>query len=131
MSYELISPAPKVYAHVYTWRCLCLQSRRGYGKFREQIARFLESDTPAAVTRRGGDSRSLRSDPAQSVKSADMTELRAPADRLAAALCDVDEEDYFAARCSKASCAERRSPWPRLIFSKRIVPLVSRTKVEG
>jgi len=128
MSYELISPAPKVYAHVYTWRPAI---QAGVREFREQIARFLESDTPAAVTRRGGDSRSLRSDPAQSVKSADMTELRAPADRLAAALCDVDEEDYFAARCSKASCAERRSPWPRLIFSKRIVPLVSRTKVEG
>ena len=68
----------------------------GVREFREQIARFLESDTPAAVTRRGETLGVCAPTPRKSVKSADMTELRAAADRLAAALSDVDEEEIVA-----------------------------------
>jgi hypothetical protein len=68
----------------------------GVREFREQIARFLESDTPVAVTRRGETLGVYVPTPRKSVKSADMTELRAAADRLAAALSDVDEEEIVA-----------------------------------
>lgn len=56
-------------------------------KFREQIARFLESDAPVAVTLGV-----YVPTPRKSVKAADMTELRAAADRLAATLSDAEEE---------------------------------------
>ena len=62
----------------------------------KQIARFLESDTPVAVTRRGETLGVYVATPRKSVKSADMTQLRAAADRLAAALSDVDEEKIVA-----------------------------------
>jgi hypothetical protein len=68
----------------------------GVREFREQIARFLESDTPVAVTRRGETLGVYVPTPRKSVRSADMTELRAAADRLAAALSDVDEEEIVA-----------------------------------
>ena len=68
----------------------------GVREFREQIARFLESDTPVAVTRRGETLGVYVPTPRKSVKSADLTELRAAADRLAAALSDVDEEEIVA-----------------------------------
>ena len=68
----------------------------GVREFREQIARFLESDTPVAVTRRGETLGVYVPTPRKAVKSADMTELRAAADRLAAALSDVDEEEIVA-----------------------------------
>lgn len=68
----------------------------GVREFREQIARFLESDAPVAVTRRGETLGVYVPTPRKSVKSADMTELRAAADRLAAALSDVDEEEIVA-----------------------------------
>jgi hypothetical protein len=68
----------------------------GVREFREQIARFLESDTPVAVTRRGETLGVYVPTPRKSVKSADTTELRAAADRLAAALSDVDEEEIVA-----------------------------------
>lgn len=68
----------------------------GVREFREQIARFLESDTPVAVTRRGETLGVYVPTPRKFVKSADMAELRAAADRLAAALSDVDEEEIVA-----------------------------------
>jgi hypothetical protein len=68
----------------------------GVREFREGIARFLESDTPVAVTRRGETLGVYVPIPRKSVKSPDMAELRAAADRLAAALSDVDEEQIIA-----------------------------------
>ena len=68
----------------------------GVREFREQIARFLESETPVAVTRRGETLGVYVPTPRRSVRAADMTELRAAADRLAAALSDVDEEEIVA-----------------------------------
>jgi UDP-N-acetyl-D-mannosaminuronate dehydrogenase len=68
----------------------------GVREFREQIARFLESDTPVAITRRGETLGIYVPTPRKSVKAADMTELRAAADRLAAALSEVEEEDIVA-----------------------------------
>jgi hypothetical protein len=68
----------------------------GVREFREQIARFLESDTPIAVTRRGETLGVYVPTPRRSVRAADMAELRAAADRLAAALSDVDEEEIVA-----------------------------------
>ncbi len=57
----------------------------GVREFREQIARFLESDTPVAVTRRGETLGVYVPTPRRAVKSADLAELRAAADRLAEA----------------------------------------------
>jgi hypothetical protein len=68
----------------------------GAQEFREQIARFLESDRPVAVTRRGETLGVYVPTPRKSVKSAEMTELRAAADRLAAALSNADEEEIVA-----------------------------------
>jgi hypothetical protein len=68
----------------------------GVREFREQIARFLESETPVAVTRRGETLGVYVPTPRKSIKSADQTELRAAADRLAEALSDVDEEAFVA-----------------------------------
>ncbi len=68
----------------------------GGAKFRQQIARFLESDTPVAVTRRGETLGVYVPTPRRSVRAADMAELRAAADRLAAALSGVDEEEIAA-----------------------------------
>jgi hypothetical protein len=65
----------------------------GVREFREQIARFLESDTPVAVTRRGETLGIYVPTPRKAVRSADVAELRAAADRLADALSDVDEEE--------------------------------------
>ena len=65
----------------------------GVREFREQIARFLESDTPVAVTRRGETLGIYVPTPRKAVRSADVAELRAAADRLAEALSDVDEEE--------------------------------------
>ena len=66
----------------------------GVREFREQMARFLESDTPVAVTRRGETIGIYVPTPRKQVKRADAGELKAAADRLAAALADVDEEDF-------------------------------------
>ena len=65
----------------------------GVREFREQIARFLESDTPVAVTRRGETLGVYVPTPRRGVKAADLAELRAAADRLAEALSDADEEE--------------------------------------
>ncbi len=68
----------------------------GVREFREQIARFLESDTPVAVTRRGETLGVYVPTPRKSSQTADKTELRAAAKRLAEALSDVDEEEFVA-----------------------------------
>ena len=65
-------------------------------QFCEQVARFLESETPIAITRRGETIGVYVPTPRKPVISADMTELREAADRLAAALNDVDEEEIVA-----------------------------------
>jgi hypothetical protein len=65
----------------------------GVREFREQIARFLESDTPVAVTRRGETLGVYIPTPRKQAKSAEFSELKAAADRLAEALAGVDEEE--------------------------------------
>jgi hypothetical protein len=66
----------------------------GVREFREQIARFLESDTPVAVTRRGETLGVYVPTPRKSIQPADRTELRAAAQRLAEVLSDVDEAEF-------------------------------------
>ena len=80
----------------------------GVREFREQIARFLESNTPVAVTRRGETLGIYVPTPRKSVQTADKTEIRAAATRLAKLLSDVDEEEFVAdfkqlRRAAKAS----------------------------
>jgi hypothetical protein len=65
----------------------------GVREFREQIARFLESEMPVAVTRRGETLGVYVPTRRKRAKSADLSELKAAADRLAEALTDVDEEE--------------------------------------
>ena len=64
----------------------------GVREFREKISTFLESDTPVAVTRRGA-TLGVYVPTRRRPKSAELSELRAAADRLAEALSDVDEEE--------------------------------------
>ena len=64
----------------------------GVREFRERIASFLESDTPVAVTRRGDTLGVYVPTRRKRPKTAELSELRAAADRLAKALEDVDEE---------------------------------------
>jgi hypothetical protein len=68
----------------------------GVREFREQVARFLESDTPIAVTRRGETLGVYVPTPRKRVKSADAGELKAAADRLAETLADMSEEEIAA-----------------------------------
>ena len=68
----------------------------GVREFREQIARYLESDTPVAVTRRGETLGVYVPTPRKGVKSADLGALKAAADRLAAALAGMSEEEVAA-----------------------------------
>ena len=68
----------------------------GVREFREQIARYLESDTPVAVTRRGETLGVYVPTPRKGVKSADLGELKAAAERLAAALAGMSEEGVSA-----------------------------------
>ena len=68
----------------------------GVREFREQIARFLESDMPVAVTRRGETLGVYVPTPRKSVRLAELAVLKDAADRLAAALRDVDEEEVVA-----------------------------------
>ena len=65
----------------------------GVREFRERIATFLESDTPVAVTRHGETLGVYVPTRRKGLKSADISELKAAADRLASALSDVDEEE--------------------------------------
>ncbi len=66
----------------------------GVREFRERIATFLESDTPVAVTRRGETLGVYVPTRRKHPKTADLSELKAAADRLAEALADVDEEEF-------------------------------------
>ena len=68
----------------------------GVREFREQIARFLESDTPVAVTRRGETLGVYVPTPRKPARSADKADLKAAADRLAQALAAVDEDEIVA-----------------------------------
>ena len=72
---------------------MCIRDRVGVREFREQIARFLESDTPVAVTRRGETLGVYVPTPRKRIKSAELSDLKAAADRLAATLSDLDEEE--------------------------------------
>jgi len=68
----------------------------GVREFRERIATFLESKTPVAVTRRGETLGVFVPTRRKRAKTADLSELKAAADRLAEALSDVDEEELVA-----------------------------------
>ena len=68
----------------------------GVREFREQMARYLESDSPVAVTRHGETLGVYVPTPRKHAKPADLSELRAAADRLAEALSGVDEEEFVA-----------------------------------
>ena len=68
----------------------------GVREFRERIASFLESDTPVAVTRRGETVGVYVPTRRKQPKAAELSELKAAADRLASALADVDEEELVA-----------------------------------
>ena len=66
----------------------------GVRQFRERIASFLESDIPIAVTRRGETLGVYVPTRRKRAKTANLTELRAAADRLAEALADVNEDEW-------------------------------------
>lgn len=68
----------------------------GVREFRERIASFLESDTPVAVTRRGETVGVYVPTRRKHPKTAELSELKVAADRLAKALADVDEEQLVA-----------------------------------
>jgi hypothetical protein len=64
----------------------------GVREFRERIANFLESDGPVAITRRGETLGIYVPTPRKRSRKVERSELKVAADRLAAALSDVDEE---------------------------------------
>lgn len=68
----------------------------GVREFREQIAHYLESDQPVAVTRRGETLGVYVPTPKRHPRTADLSELREAADRLTAALSANDEEEIIA-----------------------------------
>jgi len=65
----------------------------GVREFREKISTFLESDTPVAVTRRGETLGVYVPTRRKHTKTAEISELKAAADRLSQALEDVDEDE--------------------------------------
>jgi hypothetical protein len=65
----------------------------GIREFREHIARYLESETPVAVTRRGETLGVSVPTPRKATQANDKTELRATVKRPAEVLSDVDEEE--------------------------------------
>src|SRR5579859_638417 len=67
----------------------------GVREFRERIASFLESDTPVAVTRRGETLGVYVPTRRKNRKTAELSELKAAAKRLATALADLDEEEIM------------------------------------
>src|SRR6266404_3732513 len=86
-----------VYTQVYTSSGAFMPTIKvGVREFRERIATFLESDTPVAVTRRGETLGVYVPTRRKQPKAADLSELKAAADRLAEALADVDEEEFVA-----------------------------------
>lgn len=70
----------------------------GVREFRENFAAFLESDTPIAVTRHGETVGIYTPIPRPRPRKspAELADLKAAADRLAAELSDVDEEEFVA-----------------------------------
>ncbi len=68
----------------------------GVRQFRERIASFLEARDPVAVTRRGETLGVYVPTRRKRPSTADPSELKAAADRLAAALLDMNEEDLVA-----------------------------------
>jgi hypothetical protein len=68
----------------------------GVREFRERITSFLESETPVAVTRCGETLGVYVPTRRKRSRTADLSELKAAADRLAQALADVDEEELVA-----------------------------------
>src|SRR5256885_2440416 len=68
----------------------------GVREFRERIASFLESDSPVAVTRRGETLGVYVPTRRKNPKSADLSELKAAANRLAEVLADIDEDELVA-----------------------------------
>jgi len=68
----------------------------GVREFREQISSYLESTVPVAVTRRGETLGVYVPTPRKSVRPAEVADLKDAADRLAAELRDIDEEDLVA-----------------------------------
>ena len=68
----------------------------GVREFRERIATYLESEAPVAVTRRGETLGVYVPTRRKRSKTADPSELKAAADRLAEALADIDEADLVA-----------------------------------
>src|SRR5271165_927602 len=98
------------YTCTYTSGGLMPTIKVGVREFREQIARFLESETPVAVTRRGETLGVYVPTPRKTARSADLAELRAAADRLAEALGDLDEEKVVAE--FKQMCHQKRSSKP-------------------
>ena len=68
----------------------------GVREFRERIASFLESDAPVAVTRRGETLGVYVPTRRRRRQAAELSELKAAADRLAEALSDVDEGELVA-----------------------------------
>ena len=68
----------------------------GVREFRERIATYLESGVPVAVTRRGETLGVYVPTRRKRSKTADPSELKAAADRLAEALADVNEDELLA-----------------------------------
>jgi len=67
--------------------------RVGVREFRERMASFPESDTPAAVTRRGKTPRIYVRARRKRTESANFSELKEAADGLAEALADIQEDE--------------------------------------
>lgn len=65
----------------------------GVREFRERISSLLESDVPVAVTRRGETLGVYVPTRRKRPQTADLSELKAAADRLSEALADTDEEE--------------------------------------
>jgi hypothetical protein len=72
--------------------CHVLAIEVGVREFREEITRFLESETPVAITRRD-ETLGVGVPTPQKTRQVEPSELRDAADRLAAALSDEDEEE--------------------------------------
>jgi hypothetical protein len=68
----------------------------GVREFRERIASFLGASAPVAVTRRGETLGVYVPTRRRRSRTADPSELKAAADRLAQALADVGEEEFVA-----------------------------------
>lgn len=68
----------------------------GVREFRERISSLLESDVPVAVTRRGETLGVYVPTRRKRSQTADLSELKAAADRLSEALADTDEEELVA-----------------------------------